>query len=74
VFLSGTTNSTLVHELGRKKPWTTKKLLDIATDFASGEEAINAVIQPNPGVGGGVDAWGSTPGKKSKKSGNKRRN
>ena len=34
----------LVHKLGRKGPWTTKELLDIATSHASGEEAVGAIF------------------------------
>jgi hypothetical protein len=75
VFLSGTNNRGLVQELGRTKPRTTKKLLGIATNFASGEEAANAIIHPNPGSEEEVDAQGSTPGKKNnRRSRNKRRN
>ena len=43
-FLSGTTYESLVHKLGRKGPWTTKELLDIATSHASGEEAVGAIF------------------------------
>jgi hypothetical protein len=35
---------TLVHELGREQPKTTKELLDIATRHASGEEAVGAAF------------------------------
>jgi hypothetical protein len=41
-FISGTTNESLVHELGRNKPRTTWELLDLATSHASGEEAARA--------------------------------
>jgi hypothetical protein len=37
-FLAGTTFKELVHELGQKGPRTTRELLDIATNFAFGEE------------------------------------
>jgi hypothetical protein len=37
-FLVGTTCKELVHELGQKGPRTTRELLDIATNFAFGEE------------------------------------
>ena len=43
-FLSGTTCESLVHKLGRKGPWTTEELLDIATSHASGEEAVRAIF------------------------------
>jgi hypothetical protein len=39
-FLTGTTYKELVHKLGCKGPRTTKELLDIATNFASGKEAV----------------------------------
>jgi hypothetical protein len=35
----------LVHKLGRKKPKTTKELLNITTNHASGEEAIEAIFR-----------------------------
>jgi hypothetical protein len=35
---------TLVHELGREWPKTTKELLDIATRHASVEEAVGAAF------------------------------
>jgi hypothetical protein len=47
VFLSGMTCEALVHKLGRKKPKTTKELFDIATNHASGEEAIGAIFRNN---------------------------
>ena len=43
-FLSGTTYESLVQKLGRKGPWTTKELLDIATSHALGEEAVGAIF------------------------------
>jgi len=48
-FLIGTSCKTLVHKLGCQKPRTTRELLDIATNHASGEEAIGAVfVQDQP--------------------------
>jgi hypothetical protein len=44
-FLTGTTCKELVHEIGRHTPRTTKELLDIATNFASGDEAVGAIFQ-----------------------------
>jgi hypothetical protein len=44
VFLSGTTNETLVHKLGQKSSWTTKELLDIATSHASSEDAVGVIF------------------------------
>jgi ribose 5-phosphate isomerase len=43
-FLSGTTYESLVHNLGRKHPRTTKELLDIATSQASSEEVVGAIF------------------------------
>jgi hypothetical protein len=38
----------LVHELGRNQPKTTKELLDTTTRHASGDEAVDAVfVQSN---------------------------
>jgi len=39
-FVFGNTNESLIHELGRNKPQTTRELLDLATSHTSGEEAI----------------------------------
>ena len=46
-FLSGTSYRDLVHELDRNIPTTVAALLDIATNFASGEEAIRAIFPDN---------------------------
>jgi hypothetical protein len=43
-FLTRTTCESLVHKLGHKSPRTTKELLDIMTNHASGEEAIGAIF------------------------------
>ena len=48
-FLSGTNYESLIHKLGFLKPRTTRDLLDVATNQASGEEAVGAVF------GGGRD-------------------
>jgi hypothetical protein len=45
-FIAGTTCRELVHELGRKSPTKTSELLDITTNFATGEEVIRAIF-PN---------------------------
>jgi hypothetical protein len=39
-FLAGTTCRELVSKLGRKTPTTASELMDIATKFASGQEAV----------------------------------
>ena len=43
-FLSRTICESLVHKLGCKGPQTTKELLDITTNHASGEEAVGAIF------------------------------
>jgi hypothetical protein len=48
-FLTGTTCKELIHKLGRKGPRTTRELLDIATNFASGEEAVGAIFHDTQG-------------------------
>jgi hypothetical protein len=47
--VTGTTCKELVHELGRKGPRTTRGLLDIATNFASNEEAVGAIFHNTKG-------------------------
>jgi len=46
-FLSGTTCRDLVRELGRNVPTSAAILLDVATNFASGEEAVGAIFPDN---------------------------
>jgi hypothetical protein len=43
-FLTGTTCKSLIHKLGCRKLHTTRELLDIATNHAFGEEAVEAVF------------------------------
>jgi hypothetical protein len=42
--LEGTTYRDLVRELGRSPPVDSNELFDIATSFASGEEAVGAIF------------------------------
>ena len=42
--LSRTTCESLVHKLGHKGPRTAKKLHDVTTSHASGEEAVGAIF------------------------------
>jgi broad specificity phosphatase PhoE len=44
VFLAGTTCRDLVRKLGRKTPTRASELMDIATKFASGQEAVEAIF------------------------------
>jgi hypothetical protein len=44
-FLAGTTCRDLVSKLGRKTPTRASELLDIATKFASGQEAVEAIFR-----------------------------
>jgi hypothetical protein len=50
-FLSGTSYRDLVRELGRNVPTTAAMLLDIATNFTSGEEAVRAIFPNNDAKG-----------------------
>jgi hypothetical protein len=48
-FLEGTTCRALVRELGRSPPVDSNELFDIATGFASGEEAVGAIFDGKKG-------------------------
>jgi hypothetical protein len=48
-FLEGTTCWDLVRELGRSPPVDSNELFDIATSFASGEEAVGAIFDGKKG-------------------------
>jgi hypothetical protein len=48
-FLEGTTCWDLVRELGRTPPVDSNELFDIATSFASGEEAVGAILDGKKG-------------------------
>jgi hypothetical protein len=48
-FLVGTTCQDLVGELGRSPPVDSNELSDIATSFASGEEAVGAIFDGKKG-------------------------
>jgi hypothetical protein len=48
-FLEGTTCRDLVRELGRNPPVDSNELFDIATSFASGEEAVGAIFDTKKG-------------------------
>jgi hypothetical protein len=51
-FLAGTTCRDLVSKLGRKTPTKASKLMDIATKFASGQEAVEAIFPPRQAASG----------------------
>jgi hypothetical protein len=44
-FLAGTTCQDLVSKLGRKTPTRASELMEIATKFASGQEAVEAIFR-----------------------------
>jgi hypothetical protein len=50
-FLAGTTCRDLVSKLGRKTPTKASELTDIATKFASGQEAVEAIFPEDKGKG-----------------------
>jgi hypothetical protein len=43
-FQNGMTCTSLIHRLGRRMPRTTRELLDIASNHADGEEAVEATL------------------------------
>jgi hypothetical protein len=55
-FLEGTTCQDLVRELGRSPPADLNELFDIATSFASGEEAVGAIFDARK-----ANAWTTRP-------------
>jgi len=57
----------LVHELGRKGPRTTKELLDIATSFASGKEAVGTIFDRSKGKAKRDEEVDEGPSNRSKK-------
>jgi hypothetical protein len=65
-FLSGTTCKELVRELGRNTPLTANGLMDIVTNFATGEEAVGAIFGGDQDNGKQKvdDPTGSTRGSK----------
>jgi hypothetical protein len=61
-FLEGTTCRDLVRELGRSPPVDSNELFNIATSFASGEEAVGAIFDGKKGkCVDDAPAEGSTP-------------
>ena len=71
-FLSKTTYESLVHTLGRKDPWTTKELLDIAISHASGEEAVGAIFDRSDGKARRDEGAGKGTSNRSAKRKNKK--
>ena len=63
----------LVHELGCRQPKSAKALLDLATNHATGEEAVASILNNSQGKGKekeaevGDDASSSRPRKKKSK-------
>jgi hypothetical protein len=76
-FLEGTTCWDLLRELGRSPPVDSNELFDIATSFASGEEAVGAIFDgkkgkrtddaPAEGSKSKEPHWKDKRGKKGKK-------
>ena len=67
-FLSGTSCRDLIRELGRNVPTSAAALLDVATNFASGEEAIGAIFPDGEAKGKRRDETsGASPSHFSKK-------
>jgi hypothetical protein len=51
-FLAGTTCRDLVSKLGRKTPTKASELMDVATKFASGQEAVEAIFRKRQAASG----------------------
>jgi hypothetical protein len=60
-FLAGTTCRDLVSKLGRKTPTKASELMNIATKFASGQEAVEAIFQAASGTAAGRRPRGVRP-------------
>ena len=73
-FLFGTTYESLVHKLGRKGPQTTKKLLDITTNHALGEEVVRAIFDHLKGKARQDEGAGEGTSNRSAKRKNKSNN
>jgi hypothetical protein len=56
-FLEGTTCRDLVRELGRSPPVDLNELFDMATSFASGEEAVGAIFDGKKGSARTTRPW-----------------
>jgi hypothetical protein len=75
-FQNGTTCTSLIHQLGRCMPRTTRELLDIASNHAEGKEAVAATLNTPQGKGKQVVDHGegmSSRFKIKKKKNDKRR-
>jgi hypothetical protein len=74
-FQNRTTCTSLIHRLGRRMPRTTRKLLDIASNHADGEEAVAATLNTPQGEGKQVvdHGEGTSSCFKKKKKNNKHR-
>jgi hypothetical protein len=63
-FLAGTTCRDLVSKLGRKTPTKASELMDIATKFASGQEAVEAIFRKNKQPQASIQRGAKKKGKK----------
>src|SRR5688572_25109944 len=73
-FLAGTSCRPLVHELGRRGSRTMEELLNIATSYASGKEAVGAIFDRSKGKAKREeDAGEGTSNRQQKKKGKLRR-
>jgi hypothetical protein len=67
-FLEGTTCRDLVRELGRSPPADSNELFDIATSFALGEEAVEAIFDGRTGKRSDDAPTGRTRGARKERS------
>jgi hypothetical protein len=73
-FLSGTTCKELVRELGRNTPITANGLMDIITNFATGEEAVGAIFGGDEGKRKHKVDDPASPSRGSKRNNRKKKN
>jgi hypothetical protein len=73
-FLSGTTSKEMVRELGRNTPNTANELMDIVTNYATGEEAVGAIFGGEHDKGKRKDEEPEGSNRGTKRNNNKKKN
>jgi len=73
VLVSGTTCKDLVRELGRNRPQTINELMDVAANYAAGEEAVGAFFSHENDKGKAPADNDEGPSRGPKKNNNKKK-
>jgi hypothetical protein len=73
-FLFGTTCKELVRELGRNTPTTTNELMDIITNYTTGEEAVGAIFGGDQDKGKHKNEEPESSNRGAKRNNNKKKN